>query len=299
MTNLVPPDEAIASDGQRVAVMGGEDGAGLARILRLAADGSLELVTTLPLLNILRGLVPGQSIMSAMGEFESGNAEATGEDACRWEDFTPDGPSILPNPADAGERMAVVSEDDADNGATATGVLTVRLEYLDASGAEQIEDVTLDGTTPVNTVATDIRFVNDFYALTVGANGVAEGNIAVYKAGDTIPNTLYQIIALGGNKSLVPHRMVPVGKTLYLQGWHAEEAQGKRSAFRIRSTDMAGVLRPGTFLFKDTAYLNKSTSGERRLNVAVPALSIVKVSHWDDVVGAEGSCGWWGILVDD
>lgn len=195
--------------------------------------------------------------------------------------------------------MTLASDDVADNGTAVTGVLSVRIDYLDADGNEQSEDVTLNGTTPVDTVATDIRFVNDFYALTVGSNGVAEGNITIIKKGGAILTDLYNLIALGGNQSLVPHRMVPLGHTLYLQGWHAEEAQGKRSAFRIRSTDKNGVITPGVFLFKDTVYLNQSVSGDRQLHTTVPELSIVKVSHWDDVAAAEGTCGWWGILRKD
>ena len=42
---------------------------------------------------------------------------------------------------------------------------------------------------------------------------------------------------------------------------------------------------------KDIRY-TKSTSG-------AICNSIVKVSHWDDSAGSEGSVGWWGYLVDD
>ncbi len=252
------------------------------------------------ILEIAKGNVSGTTIMSAMGEWESGNVDVDGEDCCRWEDFAPDGPPRLATPDSAGEQMTVISESNADNGATATGTLTVRIHYLDATGAEQTEDITMNGTTGVDTTATDIRFVNDMYTLTVGSNGVAEGNIAIYKKGDTIPNTLYNMIAKGGNKSLVPHRMVPLGKTLYLQSWHTEISSNDRCAMKIRSTDMNGVLIPGVFCFKDVAYVSKFGSGPLPLHsVSIPALSIVKVSHWDDQAGSEGSCGWWGILVDN
>ncbi len=248
--------------------------------------------------SVQAGLVPGHAIMSGMGEWESGNIDAAGEDCCRWEDVS--GPARLPTPDAAGEQMTVVSDDNADNGATATGALTIRIHYLDDTGAEQTEDLTMNGTTDVDTVATDIRFVNDMYALTVGSNGVAEGNITIIKKGGAVATDLYQLIAAGGNKSLVPHRMVPLGKTLYLQNWHTEISSNDRCAMKIRSTDMYGVLIPGVFCFKDVAYLSKGASGPLDLrNTPVPALSIVKVSHWDDQAGSEGSCGWWGILVDD
>ena len=250
------------------------------------------------LLEVGKGNVPGTTTMSAMGEFESGNINASGEDVCRSEDVG--GPSRLPQPADAGEQMTIISDSTADNGATATGVITLRIEYLDASGAEQTEDIVLNGTTGVDTVATNIRFINDMYTLTVGSNGVSEGNITIYKQGGSIAIDLYNLIALGGNKSLVPHRMVPSAKTLYLMAWHCAEAQNKRAAFRLRSTDAKGILKPGVFCFKDTAYINGNPSGTLPLDsIPIPALSIVKVSYWASAVNGEGSCGWWGYLVND
>jgi hypothetical protein len=79
--------------------------------------------------------------------------------------------------------------------------------------------------------------------------------------------------------------------------WHATEAGAKRAAFRIRSTDMYGTLLSGVFCFKDVTYLNGSTSGPLPLHATpVPALSIVKVSHWSNAVNTEGSCSWWGYL---
>jgi len=242
-----------------------------------------------PFTQIALGNVTGQRIFNAMGERESMGTTSTGEDIWRGAATT------IPTPSAAGEQMTFVSSNDADNGATATGVLTVKMHYLDATGAEQEETITMNGTTEVDTVATDIRFVNDIYSLTVGSNGVAEGNIIVYKKGAAA--TIYNLIALGGNKSLVPSRMIPLGKTLILKEWHAEEAQARRVNFRIRSTDMYGVLIPGVFCFKDAIYL-KQDSSSFHLNAKIPALSIIKVSGWASQAGAEGSCGWWGILVD-
>lgn len=250
-------------------------------------------------LEVEKGNIPGHSILTALGERETIGITATGEDLWRGNQLTPAPTShtFMPTPAAAGEQMTVISESNADNGATATGILSVRLHYIDANGIGQIEDKTLNGTTGVDTSATDIRFINDIHALTVGSNNAAEGHIKIYKKGSV--GLVYNMIALGGNRSVVPHRMVPTGKKLYLEGWHATEARGRRCTFRIRSTDMYGVLLPGVFCFKGVAYLEQSPSGHLPLNVQMPALSIVKVSGWADQSGAEGSCGWWGVLVDD
>jgi hypothetical protein len=236
------------------------------------------------------GNVDGWSIMSAMGERDGIGTTVTGEDIWRGTATT------VPTPPDIGEQMSVISTDAADTSA-GIGVNTIEIHYLDAAGDEQIETAIMNGTTAVDFVATDIRFVNDLYALTVGTNGVAAGTISVYKTGAA--STIYNMIHIGGNKSLVPHRMVPRAKSLILKRWHLTEAQGKRVNFRIRSTDMHGVILPGVFCFKDVEYLKASTSGMLELDVLIPSLSIVKVSGWAVLSGAEGSCGWWGYLVDD
>ena len=56
--------------------------------------------------------------------------------------------------------------------------------------------------------------------------------------------------------------MVPRKHALFLQGWHATEAKDQRCTFRIRSTDHHGDRYPGTFIFKDVAYLKAASSGE-------------------------------------
>lgn len=244
------------------------------------------------------GNVVGHSLMNAMGERINIGVTADGEDMWRGNDLTPAPTSTttIPIPADIGEQMTVVSESASDT-AAGTGIQTLRIEYLDATGNQQTEDITMNGTTGVNTVATDIRFVNDMYALTVGTGGVAADNVKIYKTGTV--GLVYNMIALGGNKSLVPNRMVPLGKTLIIKDWHATEAQNKRSIFRLRSTDMNNVLLPRVFCFKDTALLKQSTLGLSALDIAVPALSIVKVSVWAIQAAGEGSVSWNGVLIDD
>jgi len=250
----------------------------------LAVSDFIELVQA--------GIISKHQVMKAFGERENVGTTTNGEDVWRGTATT------IPTPADAGEQMEVVSTSANDDGnPVGTGIRTLDVHYLDASGNEGSETITMDGTTPVALIETNIRFVQDMHSATVGSNGVAEGDITIYKQGAS--STIYSIIETGGNKAIVPHRMVPLGKKLHMRGWHAEEAQGKRGAFRIRSTDMEGVLLPGVFCFKDAVYLSLSTTGELPVFDVIPALSIVKVSIWANVAGGEASCGWWGILVDD
>ncbi len=240
---------------------------------------------------VAEGNIPGRTIMSAMGVREGMGTTATGEDL--WLGTA----TTIPLPDSGGEQISVVSTDVQDTATAGTGVRRLRVHYLDTAGDAQITTVDMDGTTPVDLVPTHVRYINDVYAILRGTNGVAEGNITVYRKTDA--TRIYNMIALGGNKSLVPNRMVPLGHTLILAGWHAEEAQAKRCDIRIRSTDMYGVLISGAFCFKDICYLKQQASGWLQRRVKIPALSVVKVSAWPDQAGAEASCGWEGVLVED
>lgn len=248
--------------------------------------------------------IQGHRILRGLGE-RTGMAATVGEDVWRGNELsnTPSALAshvVIPTPAEAGEQMSIISESNADNGATATGALTVTLTYLDAAGDEQSEIITMDGTTAVDTVATDIRFVQDLAVATVGSNTVAEGHIRIYKKSDA--TLVYSMIAAGGNMSMVPHKMVPRGKTLLLKMWVPCEAKAKRAAIRLRAdcTDTVPPVRQaGVFLFKSVAYCNQSSAGAIPLAHMVPELSIVKASAWADVTGSDVSVHWWGILIDN
>ncbi len=229
------------------------------------------------------------TLWNAMGERENAGTTSTGEDI--WLGTA----TSIPTPADAGEQMYVVSSSANDTSA-GSGVRTIQVNYLDATGNEQTTTVIMNGTTGVRIDPTNARFINDMYTLTVGSNGVAAGDITIYKTGET--STIYNMIALGGNKPLVPHRMVPYGKQLRLVAWHGGCAAADEVSIRIRSTDMNGVLIPGVFCFKGSAFLYRGVTGQLDLGMTVPALSIVKVSAWPVTSGGEFSCGWTGDLTD-
>ena len=243
------------------------------------------------------GNIPGYAIMSALGERESIAVTAAGEDIWRGNELAaaPTSHLLIPTPAAAGEQMTVDCESTNDASA-GTGAQQVHIEYIDAAGNEKTETVTLNGTTAVNMVATDIRFVNDMHTSRVGTGGVAAGHIFIHKTGTA--GLVYNMIAAGGNKSMVPHRMVPAGKKLVLMGWHCEEGKAKRNAVKIRATsDDEGNYYEDVFQFKDTALVNNSSSGPLELGDCLPSLTIVKISSWADATTGQVSCGWWGYLV--
>lgn len=258
-----------------------------------------------PFIEIAKGNVPGHTIMRGIGERNNVGTTVTGEDLWLGNDLSsvPSAPASttkIPIPDDAGEQMTVISESNADNGATATGALTISIQYLDASGNEQVTTATMNGTTAVDLIPSDVRFVQDMQVLTVGLNGACEGNIRIYKKSDS--TLVYSMIAMGGNQSLVPHKMVPTGKTLYLKMWTAAEVRGKRMFVRLRAdcdNSTPPVRQQGVYLFKSTLGLNGNPSGNVPLAYAIPELSVVKASGYAIAVAGEASVHWWGVLVDN
>lgn len=109
-------------------------------------------------------------------------------------------------------QMEVVSS-SANDASAGTGARTVEIYYLDASYVEQSEIVTLNGTTPVNTVATNILRINTFRVKTVGSGGQNAGNIDVRHLTDT---PIYSRIATGINRAMNCTYTVPYGKTLFV-----------------------------------------------------------------------------------
>lgn len=273
-------------------LMAGSDGTNARELLAISDGSGYRLgVDTVgqTTVDIGLGLVPGSSIFGGFGERNSIAAITNGADI--WLGAT----DTIPHPADAGEAMSVVSTDAADN-STGTGTRTLTISYLDASGNPQTEVVTMNGTTPVALTAINVRFVQKIYTTTAGSNGVAEGDITIYKNGAS--STVYNIIKAGGNLSLTSSRMVPLGKKLIVTSWHCTESKDKKVAFRLRSTDQEGVLLPGVFTFKDAMYLTSSAM-QATTGFVSPALSIIKISGWAPVTGAEGAVSWEGILVDE
>lgn len=126
--------------------------------------------------------------------------------------WTPGGQYVFPTSA---MQMRVVSSNVNDT-AAGTGVRTVRIYYLDDNYASQQEVVTLNGTTPVNTVATNILRINGFYAETIGSNGTAVGDVSLQNVGGTVT---YARIDAGHVRAWQAVFTVPDGFMAYMIDW--------------------------------------------------------------------------------
>lgn len=241
------------------------------------------------ILEVSRGNVPGMKIMRALGERES---IGTGV----LEDLWYGSDDVIPEPADGGTAMSLTSS--GQDTIAGTGAQKVIVEYLDSAGAEQRVEVDLNG----GTVSTGVspRFVQEIYVSQVGSGTVAANDITIHST--ATPADIYSMIQEGGNMCLVPHRMVPAGKTLHLKEWMASEHTARKGGIvRLRSdctNEAPPVRQDGAFLFKSTIGITGSAV-QMPLAYSIPALSVVKMSAIGTTANAAIVGHWWGVLIDD
>lgn len=241
--------------------------------------------------DIAKGYFSGAAEFRGVGERESVNVATNGVDI--WRGLS----DIIPIPSPIGEQMVVVST-SAQDSSGGTGASQIILHYLDANGIMQDELVNLNGTNVVYTIANNITFVNEMHTTIVGSNGVAVGNISVFKVGDT--NTVYNYIQAGGNMSLSCIRKIPSAKKYFISSFFASVVGNKSASVRLRSTDHHGVLYDGTnpiYIFKDSLYLNNSASNKDfSPPIVIAGGTIIKVTSWATQAGSSISAsfnGWY------
>jgi hypothetical protein len=137
----------------------------------------------------------------------------------------------------ANAQRSVVSS-SANDSSAGTGVRTVKITYFTATGTGPFEEtITLNGTTAVNTVATNICFIDKMEAVTAGSGGVAAGNITVRSVTGGGGVAIKQI-STGDLQSFDAVHYVATGQTLYVTGLstgHNGTTVGSGARYRIRS----------------------------------------------------------------
>ena len=155
-------------------------------------------------INIARGKMPGAMPFGSFGERTSSGGES---DFPVW----PDGP--IPPILLTGVQMSIQST-SANDSAAGTHVRVVEIHALVGDALLPYDEfVTLNGTTPVLTQATNIRWIQCMHIHEVGANVFAAGTISAKHDGNT-----YSEINVGRNRCASSFRMVPGGKRLYIDG---------------------------------------------------------------------------------
>jgi hypothetical protein len=115
-------------------------------------------------------------------------------------------------------------------GAAGTGIRSLLLEYLDSAGAVQSEAISMNGTTAVATVATDIVEILQLSATAVGSAGAAVGTITLKNMAGA---TTYEQLAVGTCETRSAIYKVPASKRAFVIGM--ELSASVASAFALCS----------------------------------------------------------------
>lgn len=196
-------------------------------------------------------------------------------DTCEYLDTSQ---AAMNTPA-VGQSLYVVST-SANDTAAGTGVRSVRIVYLDASGLERTVDVAMNGTTPVPLGAgfTAIQWME---SKTAGSGGVAAGAIAVTSTnGPATVATTFELIAAAGNRSLSGRYKVPSDCTGYLMQWHCSAISNTMDT-RLRGDFMSddNSLSPGVFHFLGRNFLASGQTQDIEGHFRkIPAGATLKIS---------------------
>lgn len=155
--------------------------------------------------DVARGIVPNAAPYSVFGERDvvanmSSFVRETGTPAS----FT------VPNSI----QLTVVSTSALDTG-------DLCMSYLDGDLVARTEIITLNGTTPVTTVATDIRAINCVIKL----DGETAGNVTLSSGG-----VIYAALPAGNMQYDTSVIRVPAGKRLMINAMYAGAASGSSAA---------------------------------------------------------------------
>jgi len=149
-----------------------------------------------------------------------------------------------------GVQLSIVSS-SANDSAAGTGARTVVVEYLNGDLDYSFEVVTLNGTTPVLTLATDVRWVQAVHMATAGSGGKAAGNITAANGGVT-----YLKILAGERTTHNSFTRVPRQRRLFVTQMYAGSSSGS-SASRVLveavSTQVNGLDQSETGLYYKVA----------------------------------------------
>lgn len=163
-------------------------------------------------LDVLRGLVPGHSMVSISGHDAMLSTTRTTVHPT-GETMNIDQSSIHATP----DTVKIASTSGNDDVA-GTGVLTIMLIGLDAAGDPQSEVITMTGQTEVTSSLTYSAVLN-ILCLSWGSTTWNEGNLWVgsgtFTAG--IPAVRFMSADIRSNRSMTAYYVVPAGHQLYLR----------------------------------------------------------------------------------
>lgn len=137
-----------------------------------------------------------------------------------------------------------IASANAADAAAGTGARTVKIYYVDATGATAgTETATLNGTTGVNLVTTTKCFIEKIEVLTAGSGGANAGIISLY-TGAAKAGTVVGTIAAGDNVTFWAHHYVVTGDVCNVTGvYHGNNStvSGGVSVAVLKAKDLSNA----------------------------------------------------------
>lgn len=193
-------------------------------------------------LAVIQGLIPGHAMVNIRGH---DNTVPDGGPFGLSQGFGAGGYTFDQSAIARGATPAVIgvaSTDNTNDKAAGTGALTVRVFGLDAVGDAQTNDVTMNGTTAVNTAST-FSAVFQLLVLTTGATNANTGLIyagtGTFTSG--VPAVRMLSMTIGFNISLSAYYVVPLGKTFYARQFIATVGSSNKDVQVYIGTSSDGI----------------------------------------------------------
>lgn len=252
------------------------------------------------LIQVAAGLIPGYSSINKFGAAPDG-IQTTATDIWSRADSTPT-QQIWVAPT-AARVHAIVSSSTSDDGDPAgVGARTLRIYGLTAWNADEVnEDITLNGTTPVNT-ANSYVIIHRMKVLTSGATSINVGTITATAATDS---TITAVILPGDGQTEMAIYGVPSTKDAYLMRWSCGidkvAAQTVSADFRLLVNETP-TTNLTNFLRKDDISLQSVASSIHSRIYGVPPKYagpfIIKIQAIGSAADIDGESGFDLVLVD-
>jgi hypothetical protein len=187
-------------------------------------------------------------------------------------------------------QRSIVSSNASDTSA-GTGLRTLKITYYDSTLAGPFtETLTLNGTTAVNTVATNICFIEKIEGLTMGSSGGNVGTISL-KAAAAGAGATIGTIATFDNKTFWAFHYIPAGKTCNLQKITIAAGQASGATFQLLTRYPTTT---GAVVASQIMRVANSSSFERRFaenfKIVGPARIVLQV------IPDANSTTWYGSL---
>lgn len=198
-------------------------------------------------LEVARGNVSGVTSVDKFGAAPDG-IQTTATDIWTRADATPT-QQIWLAPTAARVHAIVSTSTNDDGNPVGTGARTIRVYGLTAwTSAEVSEDITLDGTTPVNTVNSYV-IIHRMKVLTCGTAGPNVGTISATAATDS---TVTAVIGAGDGQTEMAIYGVPSTQSFYMTRWSGAISKSTTAyaSFELRVNENPNV--------QTTAFLRKN-----------------------------------------